>query len=61
MPAEEGAQLLRREASLEHTPGEARRDVLGGPSTNTSGVESRALLDERRSGQKVAGGAGSDF
>lgn len=54
------AQLLRREASLEHTPGEARRDVLGGPSTNTSGVESRVLLGERRSGQKVAGGASSD-
>jgi len=60
VPAGEGAQLLRREASLEHTPGEARRDVLGGPSTNTSGVESRALLGERRSGQKVAGGASSD-
>ena len=59
MPEGEGAQLLRREVSLEHTLGEARRDVLGGPSTNTSGVESRALLGERKSGQKVAGGASS--
>ena len=60
MPAEEGAQPPRREASLEHTPGEARRDVLGGPSINMAGVESRALLGERRAGQKVAAGASSD-
>jgi hypothetical protein len=56
----EEAQPLRLEASLERTPGEVRQDVLGGPSTSMSGVESRVLLGERRTGRKVAGGASSD-
>jgi hypothetical protein len=60
MQSEEGEQPPRREASLEHTPGAARRGVPGGPSTNKSDVGSTILPGGRRAGREVVGCAGSD-
>lgn len=60
MQVGEGVQLPRREASLEHTRGEAKQDVPGGPSKNKSDVGSRVLPGEKRADQEVAVDEGSD-
>lgn len=61
MLAEEGAQPPLLGVSLERTPGAERRDVPGGPSTNTSDEGSRVPPGETEDGQELAGGAGLDF